>query len=36
MCAIGWKTNQKIIVFESDDMRSTCMYDRLAFKVLTK
>jgi hypothetical protein len=32
----GWKTNRKIIVFESENMRSTPMYDRLSFKVLAK
>jgi hypothetical protein len=34
--ARGWKTNRKIIVIESDDWGATRMYDRQAFKVLTK
>jgi hypothetical protein len=32
----GWRTNRKIIVIESDDWGATRMYDRQAFKVLTK
>jgi hypothetical protein len=32
----GWKTNRKIIVFESDNWRATRIYYRQAFKVFTK